>query len=538
MNVISTYEMGMMFDAGESFHIGYGHAYIDGDTLCCLSDDGYYNSDRSVEWAEPGQWGTFLDDWGLGIDLLINAVICPNELAESTFTVVCSPFLNTATPGDPPAVLYQVDVGSLIGYNLNVDLSCTPPAGISVSFNPDNVPAPYTSDVTVTVNPGVTYGDYTLTFCGTGSDGQGPKCCNVTLRVQAPYDECLVDFYHGKQRITNFGAVGDHNNSGESFLWYGIRDLLFDGSFIIATDRDHMALDFGRTHVHHDFVPVDYLNCYYDDRWPANIGYADFYSEENIPGEHDSVYVIGIMDSCVDFSIKIKIYYNDGTEPITDMYLALFEDWDFGDAYNNWGDLDYDHNLVWMYEPLDSLFICGTFKAPFYDDPMRNVQLVHNAYITWPNEGYGLDPDSIWRLLTFEGTQEATYVGADSQDYSVMITPQPITLDPGDAHIEIWIDFCRNLAVDDLTWSQWWHRVLRYAGFYRGDVNANDTLEVPALDVSDLVYLIQYLFQNGPEPEPYVDQGDVNVWACLTTCSKDALRPQTTCASLRSSGLE
>jgi hypothetical protein len=186
-NLISTYEMGMMFDAGESFHVGYGHAYIDGDTLCTLSDDGYYNSDRSVEWALPGQWGTILDDWGIGVDFMINAVICPNELAESTFTITCSPFLNYATPGDPPMVKYEVDVGSVLGYNLNVDLSCTPPdPGVTVSFNPNGIPTPYTSDVTVTVDYSVTYGDYTLIFCGTGQDGQGPKCCDVTLRVQAP----------------------------------------------------------------------------------------------------------------------------------------------------------------------------------------------------------------------------------------------------------------------------------------------------------------------------------------------------------------
>jgi hypothetical protein len=513
-NLIQAYELGMMFDAGESFHIGYGHAFIAGDTLCCLSNAGDYVSDRSVEWLESGEWGTFLDDWGIGIDIMINAVICPNPLEESTFTVSCSPFMNYATPGDPPADLFQVDVGSLMGYNLNVDLDCTPPAGINVSFNPDDVPAPYTSDVSVSVDPGVTYGDYTLTFCGTGSDGQGPKCCDVTLRVQAPYDECLVDFYHGKQRATNFGAVADHNNSGESFLWYGIRDLLFDGSFIIATGVDNMALDMTRSHEHWDWVPVDYLDCYYEPKWPANIGYAEFYSKENIPGEHDSVYVIGIMDSCVDFSVKIKIYYNPTGSgyDIEDMWLAMWEDWDMpADPYNNWGAMDSAHNLVWMHDDLDETMICGLFKAPFYDDPMFTIKLVPNAYYLWPEGGYGIHPESLWsRLLTNPEYWEAQDVGVDSQDFSVFMSPGAIDLYEGDAHIEIWIDFCRDTDVDNLTWSQWWHRVLRYVGFYRGDVNASDTLELPALDVSDLVYLIQYLFQYGPAPLPYVDQGDVN----------------------------
>lgn len=101
------------------------------------------------------------------------------------------------------------------------------------------------------------------------------------------------------------------------------------------------------------------------------------------------------------------------------------------------------------------------------------------------------------------------YPEAPATDFSLLMTEQPIDLLPGDGHIEIWIDFGRNLQ-DGLTWSQWRHRVLRYAGFYRGDVNASGTLEIPAMDVSDLTYLINYLFKYGPEPIPYEDQGDVN----------------------------
>jgi hypothetical protein len=397
-----------------------------------------------------------------------------------------------------------------LNYVSPVHLSCTPPAGINVSFAPNDLAPPFTSDVTVSVDAGTPYGDYTLSFCGTGADGQGPTCCDVHLTVQPPYDDGLVEFYHGTQRMTNFGALGDYLTPADNFLCYGIQSLLFDATFIDATGPDNMALDFGRTHVHTGFIPPAHQTITYDPSWPANIGFAEFYTDTSIiPGEHDSLFVIGIMDSCVDFALKYRIYYNLGTAPITDMYTAVFEDWDFGDAYNNWGNLDFDHNLVWEYEPIDSSIMCGLFKAPFYDESMFNVQVVHNAYITWPNQGYGLDPDSVWRLLTTPGAQGATYVGPDSQDYSVMITAPLLTLGPGEEHIELWIDWCRKTD-DGYSWSQWWHRVLRYAGFYRGDVNASDTLELPALDVSDLVYLMNYLFQGGAAPLPYADQGDVN----------------------------
>jgi len=76
--VIETWAEGIEFDPNESFHIGCGHAYIDGDTLCMLSDDGSFTSNRSVEWLGD-HWSTMLNVWGVGVDFLVNAVICPSE---------------------------------------------------------------------------------------------------------------------------------------------------------------------------------------------------------------------------------------------------------------------------------------------------------------------------------------------------------------------------------------------------------------------------------------------------------------------------
>jgi hypothetical protein len=74
--VVETWEQGVEFGPGESFHIGFGHAYADGDTLAGLSDDGSSSSNRSTEWWGD-HWGTMLDEWGAGVDFSINTVICP-----------------------------------------------------------------------------------------------------------------------------------------------------------------------------------------------------------------------------------------------------------------------------------------------------------------------------------------------------------------------------------------------------------------------------------------------------------------------------
>jgi hypothetical protein len=265
------------------------------------------------------------------------------------------------------------------------------------------------------------------------------------------------------------------------------------------------------------WLPSGHVDEYYDAKYNANVCYSNFFTPESVIScEYDSVYIIGIMDECTDFSIKIKIYYNPTEIPIYGMYMSLFEDWDVGtgsyDAYNNWVEMDPDHNLAWQYFVDEPNFVFGTMKAPFYDDPLYNIVAVRNPQYVWPNEGFCDDLagwwglDSLYYLITRPG-----YFPADQPDtdFSILQTAGPIDLLPGGKHIEIWIDFGRNTD-DGLSWSQWWHRVLRYVGFYRGDVNASDTLELPALDVSDLVYLLQYLFQDGPDPLPYVDQGDVN----------------------------
>ncbi len=97
---------------------------------------------------------------------------------DSTFTMECSPDLNHTSPGGPPAY-YNIDVGSVSGYSLNVNLQLggvVPPAAILASFAPNDLAPPYTSDVAVLADISVAPGTYILTFQGTGDDGQTNEC--------------------------------------------------------------------------------------------------------------------------------------------------------------------------------------------------------------------------------------------------------------------------------------------------------------------------------------------------------------------------
>jgi len=551
--IVETWPAGIHFAPGQEFHVGYA---IDlsqtNDTLSHVFDD-YTDpdqpySDRVSAWwpGDPNYWETFLDHYGIYINMVMSAEICVAAPPGSTFVLSALPSLNYIAPGDADADLFDVTVTPIVGYALNVDLDIDPatlPAGVTYYYVPPGGTPEFTSDLYFNCAGTVSYGTYILTLRGTGADGQ-VKTKDVSLVVRPPYDEAMVPFYgtDGKdqnaQRATNFGAVG--NDARDNFLWFG-NSPLFDGSFIIATtDMDHMALD-AYNCVFWGFVP-DY-HMILDDTssavapYNAYRAFSEFGCDEEIsghigvPGERDTVIIVGIdkADTVIigdppdtiimpsDFSIKIKIYYTEG-DPIEDMYISFFEDWDVGggnNPYNNWVEIDPDHNLMWQYWPGEPNMVYGMFKAPFYDDPMYNMVAVRNHQYVWPCAGFcdwsDTDPefyclDSLYYYITRPG-----YFAAEmpDTDFSLLMTAGPITLTPGIPHIEIWVDFGRDLN-DGLSWSQWWHRVLRYIGFYRGDVNASDMLESASLDISDLVYLINYLYKGGPEPHPFVDQGDVN----------------------------
>ncbi len=76
-NVIETEIVELELTSTEPIHVGFSHPKIDVmDTLSILSDDGSQSSTRSIDYLD-GAWGTVLDDWGLGADFFIEIVVCP-----------------------------------------------------------------------------------------------------------------------------------------------------------------------------------------------------------------------------------------------------------------------------------------------------------------------------------------------------------------------------------------------------------------------------------------------------------------------------
>ena len=525
--VVSTWQTGLYFDQGEEFHVGYSFVFDSGDKLDLLSDD-YTDAgnlgDRASWYWPTGVWENTVTHYSLYMNWLIEAVMCPNPPGESTFVMGCAPALGLGSPGDVNKHVFDVTTAQIMNYNLPVTLtllSVAPPAAITANFVPNGVAPPFISAVNVTVGLGVAYGDYVLTFQAVGSDGQ-TRTCDVTLRIQPPFEEGVVNFFHGTQRTSNFGALGNDAVT-DNFIWYGT-NYLFDGTIISSVpgvpQQDHMALDvYNCTHI--GFVPTQYMSFTHDSvcagsPYQENYGevaYSNFMTHEDVIScEYDSLFVIGLSDvTSTDFSIKIKIYYNPTLTDIPVLNTGVYEDWDIGDAYNNWVEMDTLHNILYQYDPIDPTLVFGIFKVPFYDEKPISMVAVRNPVYVWPGAGFcgaGFEYllDSLNLLMTRPGY---TYPQMPDTDFSILMGSAPFQLNPGDKHIQIWVDFGRNL-IDGLTWEMWWKQRMRYIGFFRGDVNASDSLEVPSVDVSDLVYLIDYLYQGGPKPQPFADQGNVD----------------------------
>ncbi|MGB8656660.1 MAG: hypothetical protein WCE90_02615 [Candidatus Zixiibacteriota bacterium] len=533
--VVSTWQQGLYFNSLENFHVGYSFSFANpADTLKILGDDYTLphpaGARASYYFPSLSTWYTTADYYGLTWNFIVEAVMCPVPPGESTFVMQCAS-TGPVSPGDANVHVGNVTVAKIMNYNIPVTLSLlsvTPPANITATFNPNGVNPPFISAVSVSVDPTVAYGNYTLSIQALGADGQA-KTCDLPLVVQAPYDEAVVNFYHGTQRTSNFGAVADDAKS-DNFIWYGT-NYLFDGSFMSAVPGtphgDHIAMDLYNC-VHHGFSPPQHMGSVVHVPWcPGSVyqenygqvAYSNFYTEESaISCEHDSVFVIGLSDVVsTDFSIKIRIIYNPTPTPIPVLNTGLWEDWDVTsggsyDPYHNSADMDTLHNFIYQWFTNSPTLVFGMLYSPFYNEKMFNMVAARNPVYVWPDTGFcAAAPhpeamDSLYLLLTRPGWTPA--VQPDT-DYSLLSCPPPFALNHGEERIQIWFDFGRNTA-DGTTWQQWYHRLLRYAGFYRGDVNANDNLELPALDVSDLVYLRNYLFEHGPAPMPFADQGNVD----------------------------
>jgi len=303
---------------------------------------------------------------------------------------------------------------------------------------------------------------------------------------------------NASMNITNYGAIGDETNL--DFVWNGT-DQLFDGTLILAwvVPGDTMiAMDMFTTHVKDSWYPYNALTIV--DTTFGEFGKTAFIDTIGL-GLVVEQYSVGSSDPAYGDFILQQYVIKNTADTAMQAYVSLSMDWDIFDAYNNDSKGDSVHNLAWHWCPsqiANRRYKFGALRVPSDDTPVIGYEAVSHQYFIYPQEGWR--DDQLWQLITKGSWQD----DSSGYDISLLLTPGMITLEPDSAHLESFIIFGVD-TTQHLIGPEWWKPMLRFCGFYRGDVN-----EDGEIDGADVVFLIDYLFKNGDQPDPSVEQGDVN----------------------------
>ena len=179
----------------------------------------------------------------------------------------------------------------------------------------------------------------------------------------------------------------------------------------------------------------------------------------------------------------------------------MIADWDIPfDHYNNYADYDPSLNLICQ-EGSDNRF---TGIAYLSDDSLFGAKAVRNDLHVWPTSNF--ETGDLYQFIASPGY----YIEGSSYDLTSILTAKKIDLSPSDS---INFDFAlvsTRTSIDSLKASVQKARIL--AGMYiPGDPDGDRDV-----DVSDVIYLINYLFKSGPLPSPLLSgdadcNGDINV---------------------------
>ena len=322
----------------------------------------------------------------------------------------------------------------------------------------------------------------------------------VGIRASAstPYNYNNVHANKASMTVTNYGAIGDE--SGQDFVWNGT-DQLFDGTLILSwvVPGDTMiAMDMFNLHTKNSWYP--YENLVIRDTTFGQFGATAFIDTIGL-GVEIQQYSVGSSNSVYGEFILQQYVIRNLSDTAMEAYVSLCLDWDVYDAYNNLGGMDQPHNLCWQTDPRTAYkkYRFGILRVPIDDSLCYSFVGVRNPVYVWPQQDFR--NDQLWNLITTPGW---TNYSTPDTDFCQLMTPRKLTLPPDSALLESFIIFGVDTTQHPIN-STWWKSMLRFCGFYRGDVNGDGVLEV-----GDAVYLISYVYKSGAAPLPLADQGDIN----------------------------
>jgi hypothetical protein len=305
----------------------------------------------------------------------------------------------------------------------------------------------------------------------------------------------------------------------------------FEGSVILGTGPDDLAMSFTAIGEDIRFFPTTKLVC--DDAVPYESIYIDkcealFY--HNVPG-HElplDVEMLGIgLDPAEgklaghplgDMVIEKFVITNTGDVTIENLQWAIFFDLDVNlpDPNTSYGGGDSLHNTMWAYDSTrEDKVVYVTLAPTSVGKTCPTMEIGDQNTYLYPHVPGGPydDVDSVMNR-NFWSVPDKVPANTDTFDYSYLLGSERFSLAPGEKNLEeylIWYDWSVPTTDYDAYRCKL-YRVMRGAGFYRGDVGsfATGSASPGDLTIADIVFLVNYVLKSGPDPEPFVDQGDVD----------------------------
>jgi hypothetical protein len=290
----------------------------------------------------------------------------------------------------------------------------------------------------------------------------------------------------------------------------------YNGSFVLGTEADNLALDFGQYGL--KFVPVngwkqDYL--YFDRKVPGSDPLRYTFVRNYSCFEHPTlplqveVFATGVIDPeggpCADAIFVKYVIYNKSDEVVQNIADALHIDLDiFSPRGNSVAGIPGILTL-WIYNPSEVNILMGMTPEPIYEgDKSYGGWGVNWVREIWPQSGWIIE--HLWEILEWNPWDmnpyydQPTYVG-------MMLTDYPFTLAPHERYRNEYIIWAydKTNPVNGLNFGRFLYRLMQSEGYFRGNVNSDDNL-----NIADVIYMVNYLFKNGPGLFPLDDQGDVN----------------------------
>ena len=299
--------------------------------------------------------------------------------------------------------------------------------------------------------------------------------------------------------ITNTTNIYGSDNYGWRYLNESY-NYLYEGSLFLAYLKNPsdtiVYRDLFNTH---SFGASSTLNINTSDpRWQK----GDFSSAD--PSCNLKVKAEVLAPSHPDSS-ELMIYRysisNLSPDTIKSLYLGMVIDWDVPTSfYDNYADYDSSLNLLWQQGPANQRYAGIAYLS---EDTLYGAKAIRNDLHIWPTGNF--ESGDLYQLASTPGY----FIEGSPSDLSSILTAKMIDLNPGDS---VKLDFAlvsTRTSLDSLKASVSKARAM-VATYSHGDANGDKKVTI-----SDVVYIINYLFKGGLAPVPFL-AGDANCDGAVT----------------------